>query len=410
MKLTDLNIDCLDNILEYLELDDLLNAATANKRLNKAANFIYDRDYGKKQLYCQEIHRSRHRSVDLIDDLIIICDLRTNLQLIRCFGEVIFNIYLTLSTQSQSMLGQYTLNYINKYCSDTLLRIGVDNGQCALQHLSKPFSRVQDVTLGGLQIVDGNTINRLFPKMRKLECSFDFHQNSILANANHFPNLKTLDIHDDTYFGFKFNGDIMVPLLHLNSQLECLNIATKRPIFESSAIQNALKTLKNLQILSFELDKPYTFDGVISLEHVKELKITLDGYYNTAKIPFLFPQLKQLDIKCSSYRLHNKFFDFIDEHPTIENLLIHYNRISAMDASKIAKSLPFLVSVHFDAGMSAHDAIQFLLLCQNLESFCFTMIGIYDYEQFKEYLSFQWDCELQKYDCVTMKKITSQAE
>ena len=55
MKLTGLNIDCLENILEYLELGDLLNAATSNKRLNQAANFIFDREHSKKMFRFESI-------------------------------------------------------------------------------------------------------------------------------------------------------------------------------------------------------------------------------------------------------------------------------------------------------------------------------------------------------------------
>lgn len=44
IKLTDLNIDCLKNIFEYLNFRDLLSVASSNKRLNHATKFIFDRE------------------------------------------------------------------------------------------------------------------------------------------------------------------------------------------------------------------------------------------------------------------------------------------------------------------------------------------------------------------------------
>lgn len=48
MKLTDMNLDCIESCLEHLKFNDLLQVAASNKRLNRAANFIYNRKYGSK--------------------------------------------------------------------------------------------------------------------------------------------------------------------------------------------------------------------------------------------------------------------------------------------------------------------------------------------------------------------------
>lgn len=46
MKLTDLNIDCIQSILEYLPYADLSNVADSNKRLLHAARFIFAEMFG----------------------------------------------------------------------------------------------------------------------------------------------------------------------------------------------------------------------------------------------------------------------------------------------------------------------------------------------------------------------------
>lgn len=47
MKITDLNIICLEDIFEYLDVLNLLNVADSNKRLNFAARFVFRRKHGK---------------------------------------------------------------------------------------------------------------------------------------------------------------------------------------------------------------------------------------------------------------------------------------------------------------------------------------------------------------------------
>lgn len=43
MKFTDLNFDCLEIVLEYLNLIDFLNVTDTSKRLNKAAELVFAR-------------------------------------------------------------------------------------------------------------------------------------------------------------------------------------------------------------------------------------------------------------------------------------------------------------------------------------------------------------------------------
>lgn len=51
MKITDMNLICLEECFEYLELGWLVNVANANIRLRKAAQYVYFRKYSEMTVY-----------------------------------------------------------------------------------------------------------------------------------------------------------------------------------------------------------------------------------------------------------------------------------------------------------------------------------------------------------------------
>lgn len=133
MKLTDLIIVSLENVLEYLALGHLLNAASSNKRLNQAANFVFVHRYhiNKRRVRFQEFQVSRHRQFkcDYCDSYCIwICDLKTSLQILGCFGQLIPTIRIYFSNQEEPTQN-HIIDYMNKYCSDPLITITIRNSR-----------------------------------------------------------------------------------------------------------------------------------------------------------------------------------------------------------------------------------------------------------------------------------------
>lgn len=55
MNLNDLNIICLETVLEYLDIANLLNAADSSKRLWHAARLVYERKYGEMEMNIAEL-------------------------------------------------------------------------------------------------------------------------------------------------------------------------------------------------------------------------------------------------------------------------------------------------------------------------------------------------------------------
>lgn len=68
MRLTDLNIDCLETILEHLKLGDLLNVADANKRLHRAACSTFVEKYHEESATFELIRYSQKRLLQVYGD------------------------------------------------------------------------------------------------------------------------------------------------------------------------------------------------------------------------------------------------------------------------------------------------------------------------------------------------------
>lgn len=126
MKFTDLNFDCLEIVLEYLNLIDLLNVADTSKRLNKAAELVFARENGNKNVTFGNTRILRHRSFKITHEEIYIDDLKTSLQLLRCVGRVVSKIKfnkLTSMVENQAKLDDQLVTYTNRYCAEYLNQV-----------------------------------------------------------------------------------------------------------------------------------------------------------------------------------------------------------------------------------------------------------------------------------------------
>lgn len=219
-KLTDLNIDCLEHVFQYLNLSDLIAVADANQQLNTAANLIYVRKYSAKPVLFQGIHLSRNRRIKYEMDYfgnIHMGDLRTCLTYLRCFGHLIPNLTFRFTTSRDNAQHELrVIHYINEYCSGSLAEIGIKSGPIGWElHFQKSFFKVGDVHLDRCQLGTEEAINRIFPRMQRLvlrRCTHEYL--SITSTAT---NLKSV-----TYFSI--NGATLVDFPFSFGQLNTLNV------------------------------------------------------------------------------------------------------------------------------------------------------------------------------------------
>lgn len=381
MKITDLNNDCLWNIFEYLDFSDLLNVASSNQRLNDVANIVYERKHRSKYLYFRNLCLSQDRIIQIEKYSIKIGDLQTSLQFIRCFGYLISSIEFTfLKQKNASKFDQRAIHDINEYCSDSLRFITIVNCPNGLEHLKRPFSKVARLTLIEPHITVRNSLNRLFPKIEVMELESHFDGDELSSSECCVEN--------------------MALILRSCQQVLELKIKTNQPFMDSINFRNAIGSFKNLKRLTFYVETLSTnsIENVVHLENVEVLTIynTEYNFCNTIdimEIPFSFGQLKTLIIRYY-HNLNAGFFNFIDKHSKIQNLIIDVLNLSDMDLSKIATSLPSLCSILFEKStFSAERAIHFMSRFQHLNSFSFRLNDSTAYDVFRALLSNEWQCE-----------------
>lgn len=89
-KITDVNYDCLEHMGNFLNLEDMLALAQSNKHMKYAVDINFARKYSKLVVRigaCSDtLNKKRFQ---MVDNHLLISDLKTAAQLIRCFGHQI---------------------------------------------------------------------------------------------------------------------------------------------------------------------------------------------------------------------------------------------------------------------------------------------------------------------------------
>lgn len=223
MKLTDLSIICLEEVLEFLGIVDLLNAADTHTRLRGAAKCVFMRKYGEMPLIIEQLPKQPDPSMywqkmlriedDFHSDMTTHCyeiqRPKTAYQLLRCFGNLLPSINCFYGSafgidEDLSELEYRFIHYVNEFCSETIgtLKFNFSNWNRSLENFKKPFKQVERLcitnktrTFQSNTNPDKNCLVRLFPRMRSLlvafHCSHFIHAGCI---ANHFPNLEELSV------------------------------------------------------------------------------------------------------------------------------------------------------------------------------------------------------------------------
>lgn len=379
MILTDLNIDCLEEILEYLELKDLLNAADSNKRLCHASKFVFIRKYAGDYISIYPNNDKR------------------SLQIIRIFGSLIRRMECCF--RYRTVTKSYVTDYINEYCNETLSEIQFLATDKNFDCFKNPFTNVKTVYLWSCQIDEKkNCLLRLFPKMQKLTvkavCTPLIHSETL---ANHFPYLE--------YFEYKAisadcRKDIkcvegLKAFLKLNPQLRHLRMecGSKMDI-------EFLKVLgereRNLEILELYIWRGDFYDFPLNSEkiHLRNVKhFRLDPGLISGGFPFLFDQLESFELYNGRILEQSNFYDFFRKNSTIKKFKL--TSYTELDYSQLAQYLPLLEEMtHGFGGLSVDAVLHVITTFKSLRYFCFMREEHFEYKQLLVRLSDNWSMQL----------------
>lgn len=348
MKITNLNIDCLEAILNHLEFQDLINAADSNRRINHAAKFVFSRKYSRNMIVFEKVKNMRIRLFEFNNEEIHIYDLKFALILLRCFGCVMNEIKLTFI---DTVHYQYVTCYISEFCADSITKIHISSHRSI--RFEKPFTKIENVSLifpgypdlsellGGIslefsivEMTNRDWLIRFFPKMKHLEVENLGRCTENRYIVNHFPYLESLNI----YHGTNFNGlngvctcvENIMDTLKLNSHIKKLRIRFRQGhtrCFNAKNIQSVEECLQNLEslvlIVTFEaFFHEFNFQ-TINFKSLKNMAIQFfsNQDYNATTGPYDFPfNCDQLEVLTFHVKFADYFNKFIERHPTISTV------------------------------------------------------------------------------------------
>lgn len=395
MLLTGLNIDCLEEIFEYLELGDLLNAADSNKRMLHASKFVYVRKYGSHRLhiglFCK-CYLSKKSG-----ETITVNNFKSILSLLRNFGPLISRI--SMDPFQITAADSHIHDYINYFCSKTLSYLRIRMSKNVLDCFKNPFTSVKTVHLHmGIDLIQKKFLVRLFPKMQKLTLIVTRFTH-IEYIGNYFPRLEYIKL-DTNCSGDSMKDnectEVIKDFLRLNPQLKhlfmcCGNQADYNilQVFEGRE-QNP----ERLELLDVD-DFFNSFNGKkLHLTNLKHLSINSYCQYPFMEgIPILCNHLETFEIELEN-EFNEHIYDFCQNNSSIRKLKTgNYSEIFEFDFdfSRLAQFLPLLEEFTNLCGkLSVDEALYVLSLFKLLKHFKFICSEHFECKQLQARLKNEW--------------------
>lgn len=430
MKLTYLTFDCLEYVLDYLDLTDLVNVADSTKQLNRAARLVFMRKYGDWAVTFSDIKMAADQPFEITGGEIECKTLKASLQLLRCVGPVVSKITFNggqireqdIDNVSEIIYKLFT--YINNYCAEYLKELSIASSLVAgpnyreycsidlLEYFEKPFENLIRLEIDNNNFTAKKCLARIFPKLQHMKISTNKNETFYKINTMHFPYLDNLEI-----LQCGGNEDKLLPdFLRLNPQLKELSL---RSAYYSSKLNAnlfrcAVKSLQNIETFRLSYMKTTQVRGdFISMRNVKSFEIVLCALEELPVyfLPFSFQQLKKFYINFPQKQLCvpfvEEFFEFIGRHPTITHLYIRGSNTvmtKNFNWSRLAKSLSSLVEIEIPNFFSAGEAFDIVAKFKSLKRFYFRSCENSD--SFQTRFGGKWKVKTTGFDRYNQAKIT----
>lgn len=341
--LTGLNENCIDKILNYLNVGDLLNVADSSKWLKKNAQLAFKRLKKKKIVINKWIKPN-----DIF-------------RILRNFGHLTLSLQIEYHEILPNLHGHMNV-YIAEYCSVSSTELLICHAdKNAMNGLNKSFPNVEKV-----YILEGDTLDKLL----------HFHQ--------WFPKMTDLGL-IVTGRQFESNTKYVEKAIPMNPQLKrlCIRGCVNMNILKSISNLRFLETLNLGELLLQNFDQE---EEIIQFQTVKSLD--LYGCWTS----LLFLRLVQLDELYLSSVSFSDAIDFIMNHPTITKLRIKSIEASEESILKLHSALPSLKKLALVYIISIELAFLITKIVDSLDEFDF-VLGPYkiDRNRLLAYFDDKWE-------------------
>lgn len=351
-KFTDLNLDCLEKIFGYLNLRDLLNAADSSADFKNALRPVFVIMYHSKLVTIEKMRQSSRQSITIDRDGILIEDIETCFQFLRCFGDLISKLKLShwpaaAGDSLRNQLGR-VINLISENCGENLKEITILNVQWIIwldmKKRIKPFWNVQNVHIEGSMIKEG-MLNRLFPKMESLTYAVDEYHEQFKCIIGHFHHLKHLEVNvgarisrDRLSKCYMQSVDCIQRCIELNCQITSLKVNSQY----MSILELFSRNLPKVECLSLQYDVRLYRDCPIHLDEINntDFSVRFVSSMNSGNQTFLLEcdNIEKITAGKSHVISLEKLLETLNENGLMRKLTVNStNRISAENCNKLTK-------------------------------------------------------------------------
>lgn len=327
MKLSDLNEDCLLQVLNRLSFSDLMSLAKSNNHLSDVVLDELSRQFSRKTLNIHtelrpESIRKFFGPMDENDNEIRIRDTTLSANVLKEMGHLIRTLSLESATKYDPHANELIYKLIEKHCSDSLVEFGLCNiFDGFLSNITEPFTKVEVVSLRGIVEDFGNEefdLSDMFPALHRL--NIDVLGPNITKIVSNYPHLNHLIItlKDCRNPETCSSEPVIAGLFKKNPQIRNLVLSHgNRNLLQIAADE---LDLEQLTICNYhERDGNQTQE--IHFEHVKVFKFTDTNEYHWPSNITFGDELEEFiveEIHARDYR----YLDFIECHKHLKKLQI----------------------------------------------------------------------------------------
>lgn len=408
-QITDVNNDCLEHLLKYLSLADLLNVADSSKQLMDAAKFAFASNHGRKTIVLNSFPYPLLQTIAVHSDEIWIFDLPTCLRILRCFGSVIATLHVYYNFDDDLPRSKLD-RYIQEYCAASLREIQFHKAPAnAMKHLRQlEFPKVETVGFNDVsKRLAGNLLNvkKCFPNVRNLKL---IKCNAALSNciSTKFIKLEHLSIHFDHMTGLNCMANCLL-CLDLNPQLQSLHIAGD---FDIDFLRS-IRTHSTIQIncLSIKAHQRFfdRYDGdPVCFKTVTKFRLQCDdSSCFPARMPISFERLEEFTLDFVRLTIEENFVDFISKQKSLSQLVCHSNTVDIETKSKLADALPSVnILLLCNCEFSITEAINLLKTCRSLKKVNFKLAKQSKFKAMQKNLTAEWIGSADRIGCVQLER------
>lgn len=396
LQITDLPIECLEHVFNYLCFIDLLNVANWNENLITAAGFVFTSHYSRHKITMTGLKMPRPIEIDDLN--ITISSSAMCSKVLRIFGhlirklqmEYLNNMHLTENWAEMQKLFCKSCTSDSKLvdlkltnCEEKLFD-GIESAFKNVNKLQISCSRLGDYMLD---------LGKWFSSLNRLELLHNEHCVQIFR-FNNVPFWSFLA--DDTPNACLTSKNIEIMIKSV-PQLQTLSLSGGLNMNLLQFFNENLSNLKELLLSDFHLqfedgsDNDEPNESKIVFKNTEKLSITTNllGYLPN-RIPFEFPNLTELEIGADSFEM--PWINFITARHNLVKLQVDlYNsKINDDQLAQIAGGLTNLIELKIVANISPSGLKLLLSQCKSLEKMYILCVGELDCSRCRELAGSKW--------------------